>query len=465
MSGKDLITTALLNRAFHSGVLPMLYRMIVYTRAQHDIIRRIANSAFMTILAYPNLAIYVHHIDLRYVPPEMPNDTNQVLHSSNLSPLDEIRTAIGLCKNLRSFVCTSYSSWPFVDTLGTLNNLEYLGLRLSDDLVEGLETDALQTLLRIRCTRRLDLDHVSQSISNLLPSWISSFGATLRTLTLYSVKMPSAKILQAVLENSPQITALHVVSCHNCLYNDVLNLIKYTPTLESLSFTCQGEVHTTTYDVPSTLRHLAIDLRPTFSNDSPEPFLPLITTWKCSLSSLSIRIFPEKTSLGKGLVPLILAHKSTLSYLSVPGSELDGRDIRSIMKECTHLESLALALKSLPVSVPMLAANISRSTSLRMLIIDRFEGALPQTMAETLLISLPSLREIATESEIWRVVGEESYHKTRANLVSEQKRSGHYPLRRVAYWFIPPHHHRPIPCATSYDKYVHRSLQLYTTDH
>lgn len=154
LSEKDLLPTALVNHSFFAGVVPRLYRTLVFL-LHHSKRYPKVQTPFSAILAHPQLAVHVRKIDVRTTPL-----LNGHVHTNFVR---DCGRAILICPNLESFVYTPTSLASFLPVLQNKTRLKELR-------VDGrLTTDQAEMLLKLNRLRKLVIDFGSWNVLDLLP--------------------------------------------------------------------------------------------------------------------------------------------------------------------------------------------------------------------------------------------------------------------------------------------------------
>ncbi|KAI0752686.1 hypothetical protein C8Q80DRAFT_1095778 [Daedaleopsis nitida] len=330
----DLVSISLVSRSFLAGVIPRLYRTLSYGPKQakryHTII-----SPFAAVLAHPNLATHVRHIDLRDMP--------TVKFMPNPQFMDDCIRTINLCKNLGSFTCTRDVMPNFLLALQEKVSLEQLRF------IASLTTDQATQLIKITGLRALTLDSGSWTVVDILPRWTQALRPTLTSLTLTSIQTLSQEIMETVLADLPLLNSLHVLNCPKVDQSAVLHLVTYTPQLQSLAFTSYPTARAIPIVISPLplLRHLAIDTQcaPTPDNTTPTLWTTILNytrMWSCPLKSLSLKL-SEKITLGDHFVQsLVNGHKATLTHLALRNCTLSRESTMLVCRKCRELETLKL---------------------------------------------------------------------------------------------------------------------------
>lgn len=426
LSEKDLLPTALVNHSFFAGVVPRLYRTLVFL-LHHSKRYPKVQTPFSAILAHPQLAVHVRKIDVRTTPL-----LNGHVHTNFVR---DCGRAILICPNLESFVYTPTSLASFLPVLQNKTRLKELR-------VDGkLTTDQAEMLLKLNRLRKLVIDFGSWNVLDLLPRWVEVNQKTLTSLTLYMSTELNEGVLESALSCLPGLRGLHVVGCPKVNHSTVLRLVSHTPLLESLAVTIPE--NTSSLEFPThpllLLRHLALDTRsgPT-SDSSTSPLSSILALLKSSaspLSSFSIKAAELKSPASHSFIKQLLDnHARTLKKLSFLDCTVEFDSISKICKACIHLEQLNL---SLPIKdIISFAAAISPSESLRTIVdIDSHishgpRPSLTKDSARYMMWVAPALSKVVSDRRIWtghRGVNRRLY-------VSFERQSVQ---RTSTHWFLP----------------------------
>ncbi|KAF9030340.1 hypothetical protein BDZ89DRAFT_1064760 [Hymenopellis radicata] len=406
LSGNDLHSVALVSHSFYDGVLPRLYRTLRYTMRHGKKFPRPC-SPFTAILNARNLAKFVHHVDICYVPSLTMQGTKQQYDPHFLK---DCRNVLGLCQNLVSFTCI----WNVLPSL--LPGLE--GLESIQDLrvyASELKPVQVESLLKIQNLHTVFLDHSSWAVMDVLPRWTQSLSATLNSLTLYNCLELNETVFGRALENLPNLLSLHVVGCPRIDYVTLFRLLSRTPLLENLSFTT-FESSKALEPAPSLqyLRQLCIDTRysvvaspvPTMLGDIFNHLKGSVST----LSSFKIRISEPQVVAGPTVIDHIVAsHAYTLKRLAFINCNMKLESLTSICKSCVNLERLDVCIPNFkdPLTQARFIDALSRSRSLRILVDTDDHTAhgahfvLRQADVEKIMKDVPQLTTVVSDNKRW----------------------------------------------------------------
>ncbi|KZT08130.1 uncharacterized protein LAESUDRAFT_724132 [Laetiporus sulphureus 93-53] len=425
LSGNDLVSASLVNRSFLAGVIPRLYRSLVFRLNQAKRYPAIL-SPFASVLAHPNLAGHVRRIDIRTIP-----NTRSSVQPHFL--LDCART-IAICQNLVSFICTPPILSSFLPSLQQKWTLQYL--RVNANLTQ----EQAELLATIRGLKSITLDGSpgTAHIVNVLPRWVSLVKGTLRSLTLCAMHDLNACVLESILRDLPELIGLHVISCSIIDHITLLHLTEFTPKLESLSFT--------TYESPPPLgllpplrrlKHLAVDCR-CMVNPSATPALwtSLIAQtrlWSAPLTSFTLKLSDRLLVSETFIKDMLDAHASTLAHFALINAVISNEGLSAICSRCADLERLVITI---PKGICPFAMALSASNSLRVLV-DPGESHsshgrhsyVSKHNILTIMQYAPRLEKVIADRRVW----------SRPMRFSEQHRV--CPERQKpssVHWFMPP---------------------------
>ncbi|KZT63479.1 hypothetical protein DAEQUDRAFT_747827 [Daedalea quercina L-15889] len=422
--GNDLVSVSLVSRSFLAGVVPRLYRSLIFKLNQAKRYPAIL-SPFASVLRHPSLATHVRHIDIRTVP-----SNRSIIHPEFMR--DCART-VDICDNLVSFTCTPSVLPSFLLNLQSKHSLQHL--RASANLTH----DQAEHLAKIKGLKSITLDAGSLYAVDILPKWVTGLKTTLTSLALYSVHELNESILESVLINLPLLTGLHVVNCSKVDHNTVLRLTSYTPDLRSLSFT--------SWDSPRAmaassiisgitaplrrLRHLTIDshcsLSPTAMPGLWTSLIQQTRMWSSPLRSITLKLTDKLLIADSFIHQLLDSHTLLNCSLSLDS-------IRNICRRCPELERFAV---SIPVKdIYSFAEALSKSTSLHTLsdVTDAHSShgarvTISKPDIRTIMEIVSNLRRVITDERVW--TAEKRKH---GGLRLELKRKTSPP----AHWFMPP---------------------------
>ncbi|KAI0767457.1 hypothetical protein C8Q74DRAFT_1280534 [Fomes fomentarius] len=429
LAGNDLVSISLVSRSFLAGVIPRLYRSLIFGPKQAKRYPTI-NSPFATVLANPDLARHVRRIDLRVIP--------IVKFRPQTQFMDDCARTIALCNSLSSFTCTLDVMPRFLTALQHKNSLEHLRFRPNFTMYEAKQ---LSTVLGLRS---LTLDSGSWTVVDVLPKWSEGLKPTLTSLTMTSMQTLSRDILEVVFPNLPLLTSLHVINCSKIDQNVVLELLVHVPQLQSLAFTCYDldcSVPDTISPLPA-LRHLSVD---TYCRASPiehtpkfcKDMLMFMRSWACPLKSFSLKL-SEKIALSESFIKdLVKTHRKTLVHLSLRNCGLAHDSTKLIFSKCNLLETAKLTVPTKEIA--WFAEALSRAEHLHTItdVGDMRTGAghvqrasIQKMEIRTLMSAQPRLENIIADGRTWTAV--RSPAKKDFELIVKK----HGPTLR--HWFMPP---------------------------
>ncbi|CCM01840.1 uncharacterized protein FIBRA_03910 [Fibroporia radiculosa] len=433
LSVNDLVSVSLVSRSFLAGVIPRLYRTLLIRLNQTKRYPAII-SPFATVLAHPNLARHVRHIDIRTVPAVKSTPRPDFLRDCSLT--------IALCLNLVSFTCTPNVLPSFLLDLQRKESLQHLRVNAT------LTPDQAHQLAQIRNLNSITLDTATPHTVDVLSRWSANLTATLTTLTLFAIQDLSECILESTLANLPKLTGLHVVNCMKIDHNIVLRLVSYTPRLESLSFTSWETTRPTPLlPVSASLRllkHLSVDTRCELSpNATPSlwnAIIQLTRAWSCSLKSITLKL-SDKVLIGDLFIKELLdTHGATLTHMALLNCALSLVSVRSICTRCVDLERFAI---NIPVKdLYSFADALAASKSLHTLsdIGDTHHSVHGQRIfvskpdIYTIMEAVPKLQRIITDGRVWTAIRWPSKVSMNDQIKLHLERKKSPPN----HWFMPP---------------------------
>ncbi|KAI0643772.1 hypothetical protein C8Q79DRAFT_1002362 [Trametes meyenii] len=430
LSRNDLVSVALVSRSFLAAAIPRLYRNLTFGLNQAKRYPSII-SPFAAILAHPNLALHVRHIDIRAIP--------TIKSAPQPKFLDDCARTLSLCMNLCSFTCTRDVMPAFLMSLRGKQSLEKIRF------IGNMTTNQSAQLVQILGLREVTIDTCTWNVVDALPRWTEVLKPTLISLTLHSIQTLSVDILETVLPNLPNLTRLHVISCPKVDHTTMLRVIVHTPYLESLAFT----THESSRPVPPSiaslprLRHLALDTQctPTPTNSTPAfwtTMLNLTRTWSCPLKSLSLRLSDRITLADPFITNLIDSHHATLNHLALLNVSLSKETVTKICRKCTELERFAL---SLPAKDSLSFAEAVAHAK-RMHVVTEVgdlhsshtpRAPLTKTDIRTIMRHQPTIEKIIADGRIWTAVRFLGFGINDFDIRVEKKK-----IPSPNHWFMPP---------------------------
>jgi len=430
--GNDLVSVSLVSRSFLAGIIPRLYRSLIFKLNQAKRYPVIL-SPFASVLRHPNLATHVRHIDIRTVP-----SSRSVMHPEFMR---DCARAIHICDNLVSFTCTPSVLPSFLLDLQAKDSLQHMRVNAN------LTYEQAGHLAKVTGLKSITLDTGSPYVVDILPRWTAALKTTLTSLTLYSIHELNDYILESVLTDLPHLTGLHVINCSKIDHNTVLRLTSHTPDLRALSFT--------SWDSPRSmaassiingitsplrrLRHLTVDSHCSLSpTNTPGLWTSLIQQtriWSCALRSITLKL-TDKLLVEDGFIDELLnTHETTLTHIALLNCSLSLDSVRKICRRCSELERFAV---SIPVrDIYSFSEALSRSTSLHTLsdVSDAHSSHGARTTVSkpdirTIMEIVPNLRRVITDERVWTA----DKRRNGGGLSLELKRKTSPPT----HWFMPP---------------------------
>ncbi|KAJ3518495.1 hypothetical protein NM688_g9431 [Phlebia brevispora] len=431
LSGNDLVAVSLVSKSFLAGVVPHLYRSLVFHTGNCKRYPKVL-SPFEVILRDPSLAVHVRSIDIRTIP-----IIKGAVHAKFLA---NCQRAITLCANLRSFTCTPNVLPSFLLVLEKLENVE--NIRVNATITQ----EQAKHLVSLKKLRSISLETCSWNVVDILPSWVSCL-PTLTTLTFFSVQELHEQILRTILGHVPQLKALHVMGCTKIEHTDVLRAITHTPDLETLSITA-WDSQSLSISVPSLtrLRHLTVDTHAAMTVGpapvaTPGLWMSIITatrSWSCPLQSITLRLSDRWPIHRSFIQDLVNAHGTTLKHIAMLDSELEMDSIRLITSRCTVLEGLAIYVPKKDLTT--FNASLALSKTLKVLgdvgESHMTHGAHPflkPSEVTTMMWTVPTLRKVSADGRIWLADKPSGWKYQKFQIRLEKRRTS-----TPAYWFMPP---------------------------
>ncbi|KAL5497720.1 hypothetical protein ACEPAH_2651 [Sanghuangporus vaninii] len=357
LSGNDLVSVALVSKAFLHGVTPRLYHSLVFTLKQAKKYPKIV-SPFESLLARPALGVYVRVCDISAFP-LYKGHPNQLF-------LSECIRALDICPNLTRFKLALNVLPSFLLTLSRKEKLKELHANGS------LTMEQAELLVTVKGLRVIRLDHMSWCLMNLFPTWMCVLSSTLIHLSFTFTAELNETILEEMLMHLPNLRELSIRNCVRIEHPAVFRLISHTPLLENLAVTTweNPAISSTAFGEVSKLQHLHLDTRNTFVPASVEALWCSIIahTKACaaSLMSLTLQLSDKLTLQQSTIEDIVNAHADTLTSLRFVKCGISMSSLRLICRRCKKLERLA-------IHIPMKELNfftdaIAESNSMQMLI-------------------------------------------------------------------------------------------------
>ncbi|KAG1859282.1 hypothetical protein F4604DRAFT_1793244 [Suillus subluteus] len=340
ISGNDLVAVSSVSKSFLAGVIPCLYATVSFTvkhakryRPEGGII-----SPFLTLRNHPDLAVHVRHIDIHCAP---------FIAVGQVHPkfLSETADALKACKNLTSFVC---GPRILPALLGSLQGKE----RLQDvHIYAALTTTQGEMLQRITTLRSMTLDYPTWNVVDSLTRWAQSLQRTLSHLTIFMSQEVNGMLLEALLPLLPRLRGLHVIGCSKAPHAVVIKAATtHTPLLKEFSFTIFENPPPPSLFCPPvitlpSLRHLAIDVRPT-SDVTAVTFSSLFVSLT-SLSTLVLKFADRQLPIWNSVIDLIAPSDGItmpLKRLALMDCAVSIDMVAKLSSRCKDLEMLEIPL-------------------------------------------------------------------------------------------------------------------------
>ncbi|KAG1776571.1 hypothetical protein EV702DRAFT_1109380 [Suillus placidus] len=345
ISGNDLVAVSSVSKSFLAGVIPCLYATVSFTakHAKRYRPRGGIMSPFLTLRNHPDLAVHVRYIDIH-------------LHPKFLS---ETADALQVCKNLTSFVCEPRILPALLGSLQGKERLQNVHIYAALTTIQG------EMLQKITKLRSLTLDYPTWNVVDSLTRWAQSLQRTLSHLTIFVPLLPLL----------PRLRGLHVIGCSKAPHTVVIKAATtHTPSLKEFSFTIfENTPPPSLFCLPTitlpSLRHLAIDVRPT--SDVTAVTMSSLFVSLTSLSTLVLKFADRQLPVWSSVIDLI----APPSAITVPLKRL--------------------ALIDCAVSIDMVGKLSSRCKDLEML-----EIPLPIKDIRAFTTAISSLKELHTLTDV-----------------------------------------------------------------
>ncbi|KAJ4490298.1 hypothetical protein J3R30DRAFT_3653658 [Lentinula aciculospora] len=416
LSGNDLSSVALVSRSFFAGVIPRLYRKIMF-RLNHAKRYPRLMSPFNAILTQPSLATHVRDIEIRTIP------TLKSQHHPVF--LSECTRALALCNNLQSFRCTVNAIPPFLPALQGKERLRELRIHAN------LTTLQSEKLAEISHLSNVCLDFGSWNVLDVLPRWTPKIAKTLTSLCLYMASELNETVLDQVLQQLPRLQALHIIGCGQVDHIAVLRVLSHTPLLESLSLSTTARIFFAS--------HLALDTRYSMmSSPAPQVLSSVLKHLQSStpaLLSFVMRVPEFKITVGNEFIQqLVELHGHTLQNLAFIDCGVSIDSITVITESCPHMKRLELPIPMKDI-LPF-AISLDQASSLQILVDTNVHSthghgpniSLTQGNVRQLMKHGAQLRKIVSGKRVWK-----NTSKTSIDLSLERLPA--YPSG--TYWFMP----------------------------
>lgn len=340
ISGNDLVAISSVSKSFLAGVIPCLYATISFTAKHAKRYRPEGGmiSPFLTLRNHPDLAVHVRHIDIHCAP---------FIAVGQVHPkfLSETADALQICKNLTSFVC---GPRILPALLGSLQGKE----RLQDlHIYASLTTTQGEMLQKITTLRSLTLDYPTWNVVDSLTRWAQSLQLTLSHLTIFMSQEVNGIFLEVLLPLLPRLRGLHVIGCPKASHTVVIKAATtHTPLLKEFSFTVfENTPPPSLFCLPTitlpSLRHLAIDVRPT--SDVTAVTLSSLLVSLTSLSTLVLKFADHQLPIWSSVIDLIAppsAVRVPLKRLALMDCAVSIDIVGKLSSRCKELEVLEIPL-------------------------------------------------------------------------------------------------------------------------
>lgn len=364
ISGNDLVAVSSVSKSFLAGVIPCLYATVSFT-AKHAKRYRPGGgimSPFLTLRNHPDLAVHVRYLDIHCAP---------FIAVGQVHPnfLSETADALQVCKNLTSFVCEPRILPALLGSLQGKERLQNVHIYAALTTMQG------EMLQKITTLRSLTLDYPTWNVVDLLTRWAQSLQRTLSHLTIFMSQEVNGIFLEALLPLLPRLRGLHIIGCSKAPHTVVIKAATtHTPSLKEFSFTIfENTPPPSLFCLPTitlpSLRHLAIDVRPT--SDVTAVTMSSLFVSLTSLSTLVLKFADRQLPVWSSVIDLI----APPSTVTVPLKRL--------------------ALIDCAVSIDMVGKLSSRCKDLEML-----EIPLPIKDIRAFTTAISSLKELHTLTDV-----------------------------------------------------------------
>lgn len=341
ISGNDLVAVSSVSKSFLAGVIPCLYATVSFTAKHAKRYRPEGGivSPFLTLRNHPDLAVHVRHVDIQYAP---------FIVAGQVHPkfLSETADALQVCKNLTSFVCGPRMVLPAL--LGSLQGKE----RLQDmHIYAALTTTQGEMLQKITTLRSLTLNYPTWNVVDSLVRWAQSLRQTLSHLAIFMSQEVNGIFLEALLPLLPRLRGLHVIGCSKAPHTVVIKAATtHAPLLKEFSFTIfENAPPSSLFSLPtitlSSLRHLAIDVRPT--SDATAVTMSSLLVSLTSLSTLVLKFTDPQLPIWSSVIDLVAPPNAVtvpLKRLALVDCAVSIEMVKKLCLRCKDLEMLEIPL-------------------------------------------------------------------------------------------------------------------------
>ncbi|EIN14542.1 hypothetical protein PUNSTDRAFT_80994 [Punctularia strigosozonata HHB-11173 SS5] len=430
----DLLSVALVSRAFFAGVIPRLYRTLAMRRSQGKKYPSTqVQTAFSAILTHPEYAVHVRTVDIRIIP----EYRNSIRAEFMRNAVEALRLSI----NLASLVCTTKEVTAFLLAVPRPDRLQELRIQANLTPAQG------EVLLRMSNLKQLTLEFPSWNVVDILPRWAAACNGSLTSLTLYVTSDLDEDILETILGHLPRLTGLHVINCPKVDHIAVFRMASLTPLLSSLAFTTwesprSMSVSSATVTSLPRLTHLALDthcsLTPSTTPTLWAEIFSKVKEWGCSLRSVQLKMSHQLQVGEPFLHEFLTAHGATLKQLAFINCGVTAESLRSICIHANTLEKLSIAVPVKDMAPFKMALSSSKTLHTLVDLDDSHHrhGQRPSLTTyevRTLMTAVPKLRTFVSDSRRW--VGEDSRSGYIDVRLERRQTSGF-----TAYWFMPTPH-------------------------
>ncbi|KAG1872973.1 hypothetical protein DFJ58DRAFT_760579 [Suillus subalutaceus] len=340
---QHLASLCLVNKSFNEFAIQRLYRR-VYIYAWHtEAAKSKVVLLFQTLSNYPRLAQYVSRLEIRAFP--------KALSSSSYSDLLDLCTrGIRNCVNLRSCAWTRD---------GSLESAILLALQQCPQLKE-LEINGRDSgyydpniLTQFSKLSRISLIMPSAQVIEVLPSWISATGPTLRNLTLIcqTSSLITDTLLESLAPSMTELDQLFIIGCPKVTHRGIgeivstnrngltgIGLERLSPAFDMSSFTSICKEHRAFRRLRSIT--LAVHIETPFQTWTSD------VTELLSTAPLEILQIYATTPTAKVVIAddfwrtIVTMHGSRLKRFSIDRMTISMGALHDICSRCSVLEQL-----------------------------------------------------------------------------------------------------------------------------
>ncbi|KAH7910379.1 hypothetical protein BJ138DRAFT_1173181 [Hygrophoropsis aurantiaca] len=411
LPSRYLANLCLVNRSFHTFASPRLYHQIVIFPWQKEIKLKIA-LLFRTLAECPYLARHVQRIELRIFPKALASTTYNSL-------LDNCVRGIQNCVNLRSCTWTRDGSFnsAVMSALQGCHNLQEIELN-------GHDTGAYNPIALVQFQRlsKLTLIMPSAQIIDIMPSWMSVTGATLRHLSIIckSSSLITDALLESIAPNLVELDHLHLIGCPKITHEGVGAIVSTNRSglialgLESFSSSFDiNEFHRRCSKTKSLGRLQNITLT-TSTEKTLSVWIKDVNTLLAALPLETLHLNAPPPLVNVQMTSdfwrnIVDAHSTLLTSFSIHRIQIDIDSLRDICYKCHRLEQIFIVAERRDLDV--VAQCLAPAHRLRSIHIN-FPMASGEPVAHGLLMSdalyiarqcSATLTQIGCNTRVWQV--------------------------------------------------------------